>query len=58
LFKPITIAALAAALYASGAQAVDLGAGMFAFNGFGTLGVVHSSEDQADFTSSFSQPNG
>lgn len=58
MFKPITIAALAAALYGSGAQAVELGAGMFSFNGFGTLGVVHSSEDQADFTSSFSQPNG
>jgi predicted porin len=28
------------------------------FNGFGTLGVVHSSEDQADFTNNVRQPNG
>lgn len=31
---------------------------MFSFSGFGTLGVVHSSEDQADFTSSVFKPNG
>ena len=30
----------------------------FVFSGFGTLGVVHSSEDQADFTSTFFKPNG
>jgi hypothetical protein len=30
----------------------------FSFNGFGTLGVVHSSEDKADFVGNFFQPNG
>jgi hypothetical protein len=36
----------------------DLGGSMFSFNGFGTLGVVHSSDDNADFVGNFSQPNG
>ena len=31
---------------------------MFLFSGFGTLGVVHSSESEADFTDSPFQPNG
>ncbi|MGA2190220.1 MAG: hypothetical protein ABSH33_16990 [Steroidobacteraceae bacterium] len=31
---------------------------MFSFSGFGTLGLVHSSEDTADFTASQLQPNG
>ena len=31
---------------------------MFSFNGFGTLGVVHSSEGKADFTSTIYKPNG
>jgi hypothetical protein len=30
----------------------------FAFNGFGTAGVVHSSEDKADFTANDFEPNG
>jgi hypothetical protein len=33
-------------------------ASILSFNGFGTIGVVHSSEDQADFTSSNYKPNG
>jgi opacity protein-like surface antigen len=36
----------------------DSGQSMFAFSGFGTLGVVHSSEHAADFTSSIDKPNG
>jgi hypothetical protein len=36
----------------------DSGQSMFSFNGFGTLGVAHSSEDQADFTSTIFKPNG
>jgi hypothetical protein len=36
----------------------DSGTSMLSFSGFGTLGVVHSSEDQADFTSSIFSPNG
>jgi hypothetical protein len=31
---------------------------MFSFKGFGTLGVVHSSEDEADFRGNVFQPNG
>ena len=41
-----------------GATAEDHGASMFSFNSFGTLGVVHSSERNADFVGGFSQPNG
>jgi hypothetical protein len=58
LLKPIVIAAAASALFCTGARAQDIGSSMFAFNGFGTAGVVHSSEDQADFTGSIPQPNG
>ncbi len=54
----LATALLATALYAAGASADDFKAPMFSFNGFGTLGVVHSSEDQADFTSSILKPNG
>jgi len=36
----------------------DSGQSMFSFSGFGTLGEVHSSEHQADFTSSVFNPNG
>jgi hypothetical protein len=31
---------------------------MFSFKGFGTLGVVHSSEDEADYRGNVFQPNG
>jgi len=41
---------------AAAGEAAD--AAMFSFNAFGTLGVVHSSEDQADFTSTTFKPNG
>jgi hypothetical protein len=51
-------AAMVAALYASGACAVDIGGVDFSLSGFGTLGIVHSSEAQADFVGSFFQPNG
>src|ERR1700738_3131817 len=36
----------------------DAATRMFSISGFGTLGVVHSSEDRADFTSSLFKPNG
>jgi hypothetical protein len=52
------ITLLAAALYAAGASADYLEAPLFSFSGFGTLGLVHSSEDQADFTSSILKPDG
>jgi hypothetical protein len=50
--------ALLTALSAAAAHAEDAGAGLFSFSGFGTLGVVHSSEHQADFTSSNFQSSG
>ena len=40
------------------ASAEDPSASMFSLSGFGTLGVVHSSEDKADFTSTIFKPNG
>jgi hypothetical protein len=43
---------------AAGATAEVPGASMFSFSGFGTLGLVHSSEDSADFTANLLQPNG
>jgi hypothetical protein len=36
----------------------DTGASMLSFSGFGTLGLVHSSEDSADFTANLLQPSG
>jgi opacity protein-like surface antigen len=36
----------------------DASASIFSFSGFGTLGVVHSSETDADFTNSTFKPNG
>ena len=36
----------------------DSVASMFSFGGFGTLGVVHSSDDKADFIASSFQPDG
>jgi hypothetical protein len=40
------------------AAAEDAIASMFSFSGFGTFGLVHSSEDLADFTSTIFKPNG
>jgi Gram-negative porin len=46
------------ALCAGTACADEPGPPMFSFSGFGTLGAVHSSEKNADFTSSTFKPNG
>lgn len=58
----VLIALLALPWHAAGAETADPGSGtdtqMFLFSGFGTLGVVHSSEALADFTSSVFQPGG
>jgi hypothetical protein len=43
---------------AASAADQDSDASMFSFSGFGTLGVVHSSEHRADFTSTIFKPNG
>jgi hypothetical protein len=58
---PNYVAGAAAALLAAmspAAGAADPGDSMFSLGGFGTLGAVHSSEHQADFTTSFFEPNG
>lgn len=49
---------LALSMYTGSTCADDHGTSMFSFNGFGTLGVAHSSEDQADFTSGVFKPDG
>jgi hypothetical protein len=57
----ITLIALSAMpLYAMGADTADPGSDTqrFSFGGFGTLGVVHSSESEADFSATIFQPNG
>lgn len=51
-------ALLGLVLYACGAYGVEPGAPKFTFNGFGTLGVAHSSEKRADFAVSPLKPNG
>ncbi len=50
--------ALFVTLRFAGACAGDSGNFDYAFNGFGTAGVVHSSTDQADFTTNYKQPTG
>jgi Gram-negative porin len=42
----------------SGARADDAPPSMFTFSGFGTLGLVHSSEPNADFVANAFQPSG
>lgn len=49
-FMPATFVLMA--LYAAGARAEDTDASIFAISGFGTVGAVHSSEHQADYTNS------
>ena len=51
-------AALVATLCAAGASADESGAPAVSFSGFGTVGVVHSSERNADFTYSAVKPRG
>jgi len=50
----ILTAAVAMALWGAAAQATDL-SDIFQLHAYGTLGVAHSSQDQADFVSSSSQ---
>jgi hypothetical protein len=46
------------ALASAGVHADDTAGPVFSFSGFGTLGVVHSDERNADFTSSIFKPDG
>src|SRR5450631_3077804 len=56
--KTIVLVAMLWAPICVHAAAEDPGPSMFSFSGFGTLGVVHSSEDHADFTTSHFKPTG
>jgi hypothetical protein len=56
--KFISPALFALGLYAAGIHADDTGTSIFSFNGFGTLGVAHSSEGQADFVTNGIKPKG
>lgn len=55
----IRCAAMAAlTLHSSGVCAGESSPVDFSFNGFGTLGAVHSNQDQADFVNAVVQPKG
>ena len=55
----ITVISLMACLASYQLSALESQGPRYSFNGFGTLGVVYSDEDEADFVSSwFLQPNG
>jgi hypothetical protein len=56
--KVTLVGLLAATLCAADARADDPEPARLSFSGFGTLGVVHSSEDEADFTSNIFKPKG
>ncbi len=58
LRKLITITLVALGLQATAVHAEDTDTPMFSFGGFGTLGVVHSSEDKANYKSSVMVPTG
>ena len=57
-YKLACIVLLLLALFTADADADEPDMPTFSFSGFGTVGVVHSSEDQADFSSSIEKPNG
>lgn len=56
--QPKALAAVVITLYAAGVRAGEADTSTFSFNAFGTLGMVHSSEDTADFTASYFKPDG
>lgn len=56
--KATRIILLALALHAAAACADDSEPSMLSFGVFGTLGLAHSSEDQADFVSTTFKPDG
>jgi hypothetical protein len=56
-FRPLTAALLVVGFASSVAQAQTT-TPSFKLSGFGTLGMAHSSSDQADYVTSITQPNG
>jgi len=58
-FKVASVALVAMLLSAAGARAEEPGASTFLLSGFGTAGLAHSSEYQADVTNSpYTKPSG
>ncbi|MEY4563696.1 MAG: hypothetical protein RLZZ618_2973 [Pseudomonadota bacterium] len=57
-FKPSTVAIAAACLCVFGHSAYADEGPTWKFSGFGTVGVAHSNNDQADFVGNSNQPNG
>ena len=57
-YRKHILALALSSLLTSYAQADGLDSSMFNFSAFGTLAKVHSSEEQADFTSSYFKPDG
>lgn len=55
ILKALLFAAL---VYSSGAEAGESATPTFSFGGFGTLGVLHSDEDHADYVASVFAPHG
>jgi len=56
--KLVTALAVAVLVHPAAAEADETGESRFTLNGFGTLAVVHSDEDQADFVSNQLAPDG
>lgn len=56
--KLIAISIATASIYPTFSHADGIDRSMFSVKGFGTVGFVHSSEDQADFVGTTTQPNG
>src|SRR5689334_2583794 len=53
-----SVIAWAATCWAAAGVAADTDTSMFVFNGFGTVGMVRSSDNEADFTPNAYQPKG
>ena len=53
-----TVLAVTVLVHPAAAWSDETDSSRFTFNGFGTLGVVHSDEDQADFVSNLFAPDG
>lgn len=53
-----TLGLAAVTLYAGAVSADDSDTSIFSLSSFGTVGIVHSSEKKADFTSTIFKPNG
>ena len=55
---PVSLAIVCVLLFASAADGQSRFASKFSFGGFGTLGLIHSGERQADFVEDFTRADG